>query len=164
MSEITVRKKTLIISNGIKFFVQSRHPAGFLFVGLGDQGHHFFHVLLAAQEDGGPGVEGSRDEVQGRDVTVRRGTAGPLNDEGHGEALVQDPELAARSVLSLGVEEDASVLDGPVDVGDHGPDVASSVGVGARLLPPDVFSHGRLPLVLVAFVDRVDLEHGDQRG
>jgi hypothetical protein len=75
----------------------------------------------------------------------------------HWETLVEDPQFAIGGVGGLGVQEDAPVLDGTVDVGHHGADVPSSIRFRALLLALDVLQNGRLPLPLVALVQRVDL-------
>ena len=51
--------------------------------------------------------------VQHGDGAGGGGAAGRLHNVGHGEALVQDAELALGCRGGGGVEEDPAVLDGP---------------------------------------------------
>ena len=67
-----------------------------------------------------------RHEVQHGDVPGRGEASGVLHDVRHREALVEHAQLAVRCVRGRRVDEDAAVLDGPVDVGHHRPDVSVS--------------------------------------
>ncbi len=76
---------------------------------------------------------------------------GSLNlyqDVGHRHALVEDPKLSPGSIGGLGVDEDPAVLNGPVNVGNHGADVAEAVRLRSGLLRFDVLLNGRLPFAL----------------
>ena len=92
-------------------------------------------------------------------LSISGQTASLLHDVGHGHALVHHPQFAGRGVGGGGVHEDAPVLEGPVHVRHHGPDVPAPVGL-PLLLGLDVLPDIRPPPLLVALVDGVDLAPG----
>mmetsp|Transcript_128069 Transcript_128069/g.250802 ORF Transcript_128069/g.250802 Transcript_128069/m.250802 type:complete len:405 (-) Transcript_128069:108-1322(-) len=80
--------------------------------------------------------------------------AGLLCDQGHREALIQDPELALGGFLVRGVQEDAPIQQRAVHVGDHGANVPRGVTLVLAIL--DVLENRRVPLQGVALVARKD--------
>jgi hypothetical protein len=67
-----------------------------------------------------------------------------LNEVGHGETLVQKTKLSSLGLLVLGVAKDSSVQQCSVDIGDHGANVTSAVGLarGGELDRVEVLGHG----------------------
>ena len=91
------------------------------------EAHQVLDVLVRTEEHGQPLVNAGRLDVQDSLGTRRGGSTGLLTQVGHGEGLVQDPQL---SVLGLGVtrvSKDSSVQQGSVDVGHHGTNVSRAV-------------------------------------
>ena len=101
--------------------------------------------------------------VQDRPVAGLRAPARLLHDEGHRVGLVHQAQLAVR-VAGVGrVDVDAPLHQVAVEVGHEGTDVARRVGARGRIVgrlllhPLDVLLEARLPGVVVALVDRVDV-------
>ena len=75
--------------------------------------------MLASKENRGTNVKSGGNNVEDGLVAVGGGSTGLLDDVGHGEAFIENPQLAGGCVVCLGVEENAAVFDCPVDVGNH---------------------------------------------
>mmetsp|Transcript_6423 Transcript_6423/g.18943 ORF Transcript_6423/g.18943 Transcript_6423/m.18943 type:complete len:334 (-) Transcript_6423:12-1013(-) len=82
--------------------------------------------------------------------------SGLFDDHGHRNSFVEQTELSLWRFLVGGVEVDASVQDGSVDVGDHGSDVAGGVRLGAVLEDLDGLLDWRVPVRGVSLVGGVD--------
>lgn len=85
-------------------------------------------VLARPEEDGQPLMDPRRLDVQDPLRPRGRAPSGLFAEEGHGEGLVQDPELSVLRLGITGVTKDSSVQQGSVDVGNHGSDVSGRVG------------------------------------
>lgn len=79
-----------------------------------------------------------------------------LDDHRHGDALIKEPKLPLGRLGVGGVQVDAPVQDGPVDVGDHRPDVPGRVRLASGFEDLDRVLDGGVPVAAVAFVAAVD--------
>eukprot|EP00968_Pinguiococcus_pyrenoidosus_P014315 scaffold1307_cov200-Pinguiococcus_pyrenoidosus.AAC.4 len=80
-----------------------------------------------------------------------------LDEERHGEALIQDAQLAIRRLAVGRVEEDTAVEDRSVHIGHHGAHVALREGLRLRVLEARHRSHHLLvPERAVSLVHAVD--------
>mmetsp|Transcript_38186 Transcript_38186/g.91215 ORF Transcript_38186/g.91215 Transcript_38186/m.91215 type:complete len:220 (+) Transcript_38186:84-743(+) len=88
---------------------------------------------------------------------ARGGSSCLLHDEGHGESLVEDPQLSLGRLRVSGVKVDAAVEDRAVNIGNHGANITGRVGLVA-VLPfcNDGLNRG-IPVPAVALVAAVDL-------
>ena len=81
---------------------------------------------------------------------------GGLDEEGHGEALVKEAELAGPVKEIGGVHEDAAVQQSAVDVGNHGADVPQRVPLLLPLGPAHKLGRREVPDLRVTRVDGDD--------
>mmetsp|Transcript_72262 Transcript_72262/g.217199 ORF Transcript_72262/g.217199 Transcript_72262/m.217199 type:complete len:485 (-) Transcript_72262:71-1525(-) len=121
---------------------------------------HNVDIAGAAEDDGAALVDVSRHEVKhpvdgALEHARRRDAARGLDDESHGEALVEDAQLAAGRLLVGRVDEAAAVEDGAVHVRHHRAHVARGVLVVLKVI--NRFLDGLVPVGRVALVARVDL-------
>jgi hypothetical protein len=101
-----------------------------------------------------------RRDVQNPLVAVGSLAAGLLDDEAHGRALVQQPQLAVLALLVPRVPVDAAVEQRAVEVADEAADVARRVrlpGVAGLLEAVHVLLELVVPERVVALVEGVDL-------
>merc|ERR1711907_172154 len=88
---------------------------------------YLLDVALAAKEDWAALVQLTRYEFEDALAAIHCHPAGGFDEVGHGEALVQQTQLAALVFLVSRVEENATIQQRAVNVGDHGADVARRV-------------------------------------
>mmetsp|Transcript_5490 Transcript_5490/g.21653 ORF Transcript_5490/g.21653 Transcript_5490/m.21653 type:complete len:407 (+) Transcript_5490:72-1292(+) len=119
------------------------------------------HLLLGAREERHALVHLLGHDLQHAALAVRARATSLLSDEGHGRALVQQPQLAVGVLGVARVAVHAAVEHGAVEVAHERADVARRVGLGARALrrlgEVDVVLHALGPVGGVALVERVDL-------
>lgn len=124
-------------------------------------GFKVLNILLGSEEDGRTSVNGLGLDIQHSLATSRCTTTSLLDQERHGEALVQNAELSVLGLAVGWVAENASVKHCTVDIGDHRTDIASRVGgllgVRGELERVEVFCAGTIPVLGVTLVDGVDL-------
>lgn len=117
-------------------------------------------VELGAEYNTSSLMDGGGHKIEDVVVAVDASASGTLDHVGERDALVQNSQFALwRRVVSW-VQEDTAVQQGPVHVAHHRPDVAQRVWTPLRwvLHGVDVLLHRWVPLLLVAFVDRVHIE------
>ena len=119
---------------------------------------HFLNIIFAAKEDFRAHMNTSGNNIKDGHVTIRCYSPSLFNNIGHGEAFVQDPQFSIGCFVSLGVEEDTTILDGPVNISYHGTNISGAIGLGPKLLAVDIFQHGWSPLALVALIGGINLE------
>mmetsp|Transcript_34102 Transcript_34102/g.88158 ORF Transcript_34102/g.88158 Transcript_34102/m.88158 type:complete len:437 (-) Transcript_34102:64-1374(-) len=117
------------------------------------------HVALAAHDDGAAVVDVlGHDVLDAADLAQEHASGGHasclLSDHSHGEALVQHAKLALCVFLVRRVNEDATVQQGAVHIGDHGADIAG--GVPGVLEVLYALEDRSVPLQRVSLVARVD--------
>lgn len=78
-----------------------------------------FDIVIASEKDGGPLVKLRRHKVEHPALASEGLAARLLHDERHGEALVQNAQLAVGALLVGRVQEDATVQESTVHVSDH---------------------------------------------
>lgn len=115
------------------------------------------NVTLTAHDNGALTVDGIRNNVKDSldlalEHTCGGNSAGLLGNHGHGNALVQTAKLALGGLIVGRVEENASVEEGAVDIGNHRTDVAGRVGLGTLLEDGNGLLDGLVPVVGVALV------------
>ena len=86
------------------------------------------HVFGAANEEGGPLVQGFRNEVSNRLPPVAGPAAGLFNDHGHRGGFIHQPKLAIRVLRISGIEKDAALQQRTVKIRDKGTNIAPGVG------------------------------------
>ncbi len=123
--------------------------------------HHLLHLLFTPHKDTTPIMNLLRFHLQHPlHLTIHRHSARILHHHRHRRTLVQNPQLALRTLLVGRVCEDAAVEEGAVRVSDHGADVAGAVGLAVLL--GRVFQGLEVGFCLVgpvggvAFIDGVD--------
>ena len=125
------------------------------------KGFKVLNILLGSEEDRRPSMNGLGLDIQHSLATGRRTTTSLLNQEGHGEALVQDAELSVLGLAVGGVTEDASVEHCAVDISNHRTDITSRVGrllgVRGELERVEVLCAGTIPVLGVTLIDGIDL-------
>mmetsp|Transcript_2714 Transcript_2714/g.6745 ORF Transcript_2714/g.6745 Transcript_2714/m.6745 type:complete len:243 (+) Transcript_2714:186-914(+) len=118
------------------------------------------HVALAAHDDGAAVVDVlGHDVLDAADLAQEHASGGHasclLSDHSHGEALVQHAKLALCVFLVRRVNEDATVQQGAVHIGDHGADISGAIAI--VLAGMHVVLAGLIPGVQVPLVAGVDL-------
>mmetsp|Transcript_76861 Transcript_76861/g.207275 ORF Transcript_76861/g.207275 Transcript_76861/m.207275 type:complete len:200 (+) Transcript_76861:487-1086(+) len=118
------------------------------------------HVALAAHDDGAAVVDVLGDDIlDAADLAQKHASGGHasclLSDHSHGETLVQHAKLALGILLVRRVNEDATVQQGAVHIGDHGADISGSIA--SVLAGMHVVLDGLIPGVQVPLVAGVDL-------
>mmetsp|Transcript_70654 Transcript_70654/g.160470 ORF Transcript_70654/g.160470 Transcript_70654/m.160470 type:complete len:276 (+) Transcript_70654:40-867(+) len=121
---------------------------------------HLAHVTLASHDDGAPVMDVLGHHIEDApdlaEVEASRGdAAGLLRDHCHGEALVEDAQLAFLGLLVCRVEEDAAIEQCAVHIGDHGANIPSCEAIALAVLHEVL--DGLVPGVEVPFVAGVDL-------
>lgn len=79
-----------------------------------------------------------------------------LSQESHREGLVEQPQLAALALLIVRISENAAVQKGTMHVGNHGSDVASTIGGFASfgiLDGVEIVDDWRIEVFAISFVD-----------
>lgn len=115
------------------------------------------NITLATHDNGALAMDGIRNNVKDSlDLALKhacRGNAASLlGNHGHGNALVQTAKLALGGLIVGRVEENASVEEGAVDIGNHRTDVAGRVRLGTLLEDGNGLFDGLVPVVGVALV------------
>lgn len=120
-----------------------------------------FDVLLASQEDGRTRVNGLWLNIQHSLATSRGTTTSLLDQEGHGEAFVENTKLSVLGLAISRVTEDTSIEHSTMDIGYHRSNVTGRVrrlfGVCRELERVKVLGAGCIPVLGVTLVDSVDL-------
>jgi len=80
-----------------------------------------------------------------------------LNDESHGEAFIQNPELPFGGLVVGWVHEDTPVQQGSVNIRHHGAYIPEGIGFRGMFEVLDSPLDGLVPLGKVPLVDGVDL-------
>lgn len=119
------------------------------------------NILLGTEENRRASVDGFGVDIQHSLATSCGTTASLLDQEGHGEALVEDTELSVLGLAVGRVAEDASIEHCAVDISHHRSDITSRVGrllgVSRELERMEVLCASAIPVLGVTLVDSVNL-------
>ena len=89
---------------------------------------NLIHIVGGTDDEGRALMDGGRHLFENAHSAVRSLASGLFGKEGHGRGFVHQAQLAVRMLEVLGVEEDAALEQGAMEVGDERTHVAGGTG------------------------------------